>query len=109
MSYYSGYSGSSSNSPSWGSIILAFIGLCIFVFMFNSCSISSDRDEQHMIEIYESDNLVYNQDTLIVYREEIINGRSIGSATYSVYYNSNGNKCKYINGKIIEIENSGGE
>lgn len=106
MSYYNR---SNSDSPSWGLLALMFIGLCAFIVMMNSCSISSDRDEQHMIEIYESDNLVYNQDTLIVYREEIINGRSIGSATYSVYYNSNGNKCKYINGKIIEIENSGGE
>lgn len=43
-------------------------------------------------------------------RGEIIDGgRYTDTATYSVYYNSNGNKCKYINGEITEIENSGGE
>src|SRR5574344_150977 len=104
MSYYR-----SNRETSWGSLILTIIALCIFVVFVNSCSISNDRERQNMVTIYDSDNLVYNQDTLIIYREELISGRSFDSATYSVYYNSNGNKCKYINGEIIEIENSGGE
>lgn len=108
MSYYD-YS-YSKKDISFGYLLLAFICLCIFVVLLDSCSISNDRENQHMVTIYESDNLVYNQDTFIVYREEIISGgRYASSATYSVYYNSNGNKCKYINGEIMEIENSGGE
>lgn len=107
MSYYR-YSNKS--SLSWTEIIIMGIILVVIAVWMNSCSISSDRESQHMVTIYESDNLVYNEDTLIVYREEIIDGgRYTDTATYSVYYNSNGNKCKYINGEITEIENSGGE
>lgn len=107
MSYYDYNYGK--RDTSWGTLILAFIGICVFIFIANSCSLSNDRESQNMVTIYDSDNLVYNQDTSIIYREEITHGRYIDSATYSVYYNSNGNKCKYVNGEIIEIENSGGE
>lgn len=107
MSYYGKYGSDygDCNSYEIWKYILIIIALIFLLCVMNSCSISEDREKQNMVTI--DNTYVYDKDTLIVYREEIVSGyRTSSHATYSVYYNENGNKCRYIAGQFVEIQNS---
>lgn len=82
-----------------GTIIL----LLILMFFIHSCSVSDSRNDRNMVYIEEG--YCYDQDTNIIYIESY-SGRYGMDTTYSPYYNSNGDLCKYnvVTGEWIPIE-----
>lgn len=93
-----------SDNDNWGSIILKGIGCIILIFFISACSRSCSRENSNMI--YIQNGYCYDADTKIIYKESIV-GRYDDDTTYTVYYDKNGNICRYdeVTGKWNEVLN----
>ena len=77
-------------------IIIAFI----LFFGVRSCNITESRSTRNMTSIKEG--YVYDTNTKIIYIESFT-GRYSTEATYTAYYDENGNMCRYLDGKWVPI------
>lgn len=94
----------SNSDDSLGSIILKLIGCIILIIIISASSRACSRSDSNMVFI--KDGYCYDADTKIIYKESIV-GRYDDDTTYTIYYNENGNVCKYNEdtGKWIEVLN----
>ena len=91
-------------------IILVFVAL-FTVLLVSACG-SNDDDSSKSVEEYTAniktkhfENLVANESTRIVYIKNLIYTPELRVflSQYTPYYSSNGNLCRYNNGKLTEI------
>ena len=82
----------SSNNTSWTAFIVEMILVIAFILIVNSCSISNSRNEKNMVVI--KDGYCYDRDTKIIYIESYA-GKYGNNTVYTIYYDENGNICKY--------------
>ena len=91
-------------------IILVFVVL-FTVLLVSACG-SNDDDSSKSVEEYTAniktkhfENLVANESTRIVYIKNLIYTPELRVflSQYTPYYSSNGNLCRYENGKLTEI------
>ena len=87
MSYYSNY-GYESNDGGWGKIIAIIILLFFVAWGMDSCSVSMDRQSNHMVTITDIEgDYVYDENTKIVYIESVKSEyRRTAHATYHGTY-----------------------
>lgn len=92
----------SNNDDSTGSLILKIVGCVILILIISAGSRSCSRSNSDMI--YIQNGYCYDENTKIVYKESVV-GRYDDDTTYTVYYNENGNVCKYneTNGEWTEV------
>lgn len=86
-------------------ILVAIVGV-ILMCAIDSCSVSEDRSDNHMVVITDIEgNYVYDEDTKIVYIESVhSNYRDAAHATYRPYVSPSGNYYRYENGKMVELD-----
>ena len=77
---------------SLGKCILQIIGLVILICLIASFSRSCSRSDRNMVYIKEG--YCYDYDTQIIYIESYT-GRYGNGTSYTPYYNSDGDLCKY--------------
>ena len=80
------------NNDSLGVCIAKIIGLIILMCLIVSFSQSCSRSDRNMIYIKEG--YFYDSDTQIIYTESYT-GRYGLETTYTPYFNSDGDLCKY--------------
>ena len=77
------------------------IGLLIFcMFVLTGCEVKPGSLEYASIE-YSDFDLTVDRSTGIVY---IDNYTAYDCHVYTPYYSSNGKLCKFVDGKVVEIE-----
>lgn len=105
MSYYSNY-GYESNDGGWEKIIAIIILLFFVAWGMDSCSVSMDRQSNHMVTITDIEgDYVYDENTKIVYIESVKSEyRRTAHTTYRPYISPSGNYYKYENGKLVELK-----
>lgn len=91
------------NDDGIGKLILEFIALIVVICIFTSCSQSCSRSDRNMV--YISEGYCYDQDTQIIYIESYT-GRYGMDTSYTPYYNTSGELCKYSveTGEWIPVE-----
>lgn len=89
-------------------IVITIIALVLLCAIMSGCSTMSgtqtNSSNSLIKSIPDSESLSYRTDTKVIY---IIFHESMGYYGYGYmapYISENGNYCKYIDGKIIEIE-----
>ena len=80
-------------------IILVILIICLAVF--SQWCIEDSRSDRNMVYIEEG--YCYDKNTKIIYIESY-SGRHGTNTTYSPYYDSEGNLCKYINEEFVPIK-----
>lgn len=80
--------------------IIWVIVVLVLCFMIRSCSINESRSTRSMTSIKEG--YVYDTNTKIIYIESFT-GRYSMDASYTAYYDENGNMCRYLDGKWVPI------
>lgn len=91
------------NDDGIGKLILEFIAIIVVICIMTSYCQSCSRSDRNMV--YISEGYCYDQDTQIIYIESYT-GRYGMDTSYTPYYNTNGELCKYSveTGEWIPIE-----
>jgi hypothetical protein len=93
----------SNNDDSTGKLVLEIIGLVLLIIFISACSRACSRSSSDMI--YIQSGYCYDENTKIIYKEIIV-GRYDSDTTYTIYYDENGNICKYndVTGEWDEVD-----